>query len=146
MHHDPSGPGLALEKSTTPLKSGSSGSWMGENGTSGSGPAAGMGWGCGLTRVTRDNIPNWNNLVINKLLSSLKKESWWHPKKLMIHFLLSWIVMNDTNTSEVYCSFWLMSATKEASSSWPNQWRAEYSISIQLIHNLALSICTVSSW
>ena len=43
MHHDPSGPGLALEKSTTPLKSGSSGSWMGENGTSGSGPAAGMG-------------------------------------------------------------------------------------------------------
>ena len=58
MHHDPSGPGFALEKSTTPLKSGSSGSWMGEKGTSGSGPAAGMGLGLGLARLTRDNIPN----------------------------------------------------------------------------------------
>ena len=58
MHQEPSGPGFALEKSTTPLKSGSSGSWMGEKGTSGSGPAAGMGLGLGLARVTRDNIPN----------------------------------------------------------------------------------------
>ena len=39
MHHDPSGPGVALEKSTIPEKSGSSGSWMGEKGRSGSGPA-----------------------------------------------------------------------------------------------------------
>ena len=40
MHQEPSGPGLALEKSTIPVKSGSSGSWMGEKGRSGSGPAA----------------------------------------------------------------------------------------------------------
>ena len=38
MHQEPSGPGVALEKSTIPEKSGSSGSWMGEKGRSGSGP------------------------------------------------------------------------------------------------------------
>ena len=39
MHHEPSGPGVALEKSTMPEKSGSSGSWMALKGRSGSGPA-----------------------------------------------------------------------------------------------------------
>ena len=38
MHQEPSGPGVALEKSTIPEKSGSSGSWMGVKGRSGSGP------------------------------------------------------------------------------------------------------------
>ena len=67
MHQDPSGPGLALEKSTTPEKSGSSGSWIGENGRSGSGTAAGDGSGDGFgdgevrTSVTSaDNNPTWN--------------------------------------------------------------------------------------
>ena len=70
MHQDPSGPGLALEKSTTPEKSGSSGSWIGENGRSGSaagdGSGEGFGDGDGRTSVTRaDNNPTCNKIYLN---------------------------------------------------------------------------------
>ena len=48
MHHDPSGPGVALEKSTTPEKSGSSGSsrWGTDRSgvASGAGSASGAAW------------------------------------------------------------------------------------------------------
>lgn len=75
IHQDPSGPGVAFEKSTIPEKSGSSGSCRGENGKSGSGTGSGEGRGDGLaqTEATIDNNPTYINDKINHTHCTINK-------------------------------------------------------------------------
>ena len=64
--------------------------------------------------------------------------------------IISSLIFLVCNVWSRYCIlgslFFLTDECDKRSSSWSNQWLSVYSISIQLIHNLALSICTVSSW
>ena len=88
MHHEPSGPGVALEKSTIPEKSGSSGSWMGEKGRSGSGP--GPAREEERERAVRTS-PAWNNN---------NDEGGQHAGNILLHTILQ----NTTNKTQAIIS------------------------------------------
>ena len=88
MHQEPSGPGVALEKSTIPEKSGSSGSWMGEKGRSGSGP--GPAREEERERAVRTS-PAWNNN---------NDEGGQHTGNILLHTILQ----NTTNKTQAIIS------------------------------------------